>query len=216
VPRRPMPVARRRFRRSVLARTATAALLAALALAGCVRTSPRAERWDVRWASLEASGPRWRPGEEFTLASYEPGPAGVRVTRRTWVLLGRDGGEGTFELRGAGGSDTVVRLPFHADVPTRPHAGVAPGRSTYPYAGGLVHVTVPAGRFRCARTWRQAVAPDGTPLRVDEWWAIGVPFPVQRWTRRESRAEALDAPPRRPADLRAGTEWMVLERLSRP
>jgi hypothetical protein len=53
-------------------------------------------------------------------------------------------------------------------------------------------------------------------MRVDEWWAPGLPLPVQRWTRWEGVIDTLREPPRRVADVRVGTTWTVLEAIRRP
>ncbi len=77
-------------------------------------------------------------------------------------------------------------------------------------------VRVPAGAFRCTRTVRSVEASDGAMMRVDEWWAPGVPVPVQTWTRWQGVADSLPAAPRSAGELPVGTSWQVLEAVRRP
>lgn len=185
------------------------------ASAGRTQQPVRAVSWDRRWSALARSGPRWRTGAEFVLLTREGRLEGVRASRERWLLLRRDTLGGDFELQHSGRPARVSWLPFHPavpDLPMRSHAL----HGVHPCAGGLVAVTVPAGRFRCGRTWRNAEARDGAPERVDEWWAPGIPVPVQRWTRRSDVVDTLAAPPRRVADMLVGTEWAVLERIRQP
>jgi hypothetical protein len=110
----------------------------------------------------------------------------------------------------------VVALPLHPRAPDLlpRHGGEAHG--CYAYASGFERVKVPAGSFRCGRTWRNFEERDGRVMRVDEWWAPGIPVAVQSWTRWEGVADSLFSPPRRAADVRVGTEWAVLERIRQP
>jgi hypothetical protein len=176
-----------------------------------VRTADRDQRWPV----LARSGARWHDGAEFVLLTRARGPQGVRSSRERWVLLRRDSLGGDFELQPADAAARVQWLPFY---PAAPGATARPGRDAGVHlcAGALAPVKVPAGRCRCARTWREATAPGGAQVRVDEWWAPGIPVPVQRWTRRRGAADTLAAPPRRAADVRPGAGWAVLERIRRP
>ncbi len=198
----------------------TAALTAALAMvlhAGVhgARSAPRGGQWDRRWPALARSGPRWREGAEFVMLAREGLLEGVSASRERWLLLRRDSIGGDFEVQRPDQAARVCWLPFHPAVPGLPlRSRRSPG--VHPYACGLVAVTVPAGRFRCGRTWRNIEARDGVVMRVDEWWAPGVPVPVQRWTRWEGDADALAVPPRRVADMLVGTEWAVLERIRQP
>ena len=182
--------------------------------AGGDRTPPpvRSVPWDRSWPTLVRSGPRWRNGAEFVLLTREGRLEGVRTSRERWLLLRRDTLGGDFEVQRSGRPARVSWLPFHPDVPDLPMRSRRL-HGVHPCAGGLVAVTVPAGRFRCGRTWRNAEARDGAPERVDEWWAPGIPVPVQRWTRRVGVVDTLVPPPRRVADMLVGTEWAVLERI---
>jgi hypothetical protein len=194
------------------------ALLLALS-AGCdrARVHAPAVEWAERWSHVANAGPRWRTGAELLVVTREGRPAGVRTVRERWVLLRRDSLAGQFEVRRDGRAATVVGLPFHAPGPhlMLGYGGVA-RHGRYAYATGFEKVTVPAGRFRCGRTWRTFEEDDGRMMRVDEWWAPGIPVPVQSWTRWEGVVDTLYAPPRRVADVHVGTEWAVLERIRQP
>ena len=193
-------------------RVPAAAMLALLA--GCHVGGGTAPDWDARWPGLVSAGRGWRAGAEFVVASHEGTPVGVAVSRERWTLLRRDSIEGDFERARDGRPATVVTLPFHADVPRVPYGGGRGG--VYPCVGGFVSVRVPAGRFRCGHTWRDREEPDGRVMRVDEWWAPGVPVPVQSWTRWEGVVDSLGPAPRRAADVRVGTTWAVLQSIRRP
>jgi hypothetical protein len=197
---------------------AVAAALVLATVPACERAQVAATRatWEARWPALARAGRHWRPGVQFLVTTYERGPEGVRRSRERWTLLQRDSVAGDFELVREGLPARVLRLPFHAGVPRLSGPGASRGPGLHPVGEGFVHVHVPQGRFTCGRTWRTRKERDGTVVRVDEWWAPGVPVPVQRWTRREDAAEALHDPPPRAAALRAGTTWSVLEAVRRP
>jgi hypothetical protein len=195
---------------------AAGVVLLALALAGCLGQPSTREQWDQRWPALEREGRHWKRGAEFTLVTREGRPEGVRETREQWQLLRRDSLDGTFEVRRTGAAAVVTTPPVHPGVPVVPIGTGGHTRGVYPVSGSFVSVSVPAGRFRCGHTWRTTEMHDGAVMRVDEWWAPGVPVPVQRWTRWEGVADTLYSPPARAADVRVGTEWTVLERVRRP
>ncbi len=198
---------------------AAAAAVALVCLASCDRPSAKVASagWSERWPQLANSGPRWRPGAELVVLTRTGQPGGASAVRERWVLLQRDSAGGQFEVRREDGATVIVALPFH---PRGPHLMLGYGgiaqRGRYAYATGFEKVSVPAGSFRCGRTWRSFEERDGRMMRVDEWWAPGIPVPVQRWTRWEGVVDTLYAPPRRAADVRAGTEWAVLERIRQP
>ncbi len=187
----------------------------ALALAGCGGGHPVARHadWDDRWPALARAGERWRPGVEFTVLTRTGTDAGPQTQRERWTLLKRDSVGGDFEITRVGHAPTVRWERFHPAVPRVPMYGSSGRNALYPVVGGLVPVTVPAGRFRCGHTWRSFTLSDGAVMREDAWWAPGIPVPVQRWVRWEGVADTLRSPPKRAADVRYGTEWAVLERI---
>ncbi len=195
-----------------------AAGVLALSLVGCGGGAPAARDadWDDRWPALSRAGRRWQPGAEFTVVTRKGTAAGPETKRERWTLLKRDSAGGDFEITRAGHAPIVHGERFHPAVPSVPMYGSSGRNAIYPCVGGLVPVTVPAGRFRCGHTWRSFTLSDGAVMREDAWWAPGIPVPVQRWVRWEGVADTLAAPPKRAADVRYGTEWAVLERVRRP
>ncbi len=190
-----------------------------VALAGCVHSRAHDAEWASHWQRYGRGGPRWHVGTEFVLAVREDRPEGVRTTRERFVLIRRDSVEGVFERVRDGGRPSLVTLAFHPPGPVIPIGGGSSGRRTrgrYPISDGLVAVGVPAGRFRRGRTWRDSEERDGRVMRTDEWWAPGVPFAVQSWTRWEGVADTLYEPPRRETQMRVGTRWVVLESIRHP
>jgi len=200
----------------LLASVLALATLAALSACERQRTHGAAASWGERWAGLAHEGPRWHAGAELVVVTREGRPGGPLATRERWVLLRRDSVSGQFECQRDGEPPFVVAMRFHPKSPSvvLGYGGAARGR--FAYATGLERVKVPAGSFRCGRTWRTVEEDDGRMMRVDEWWAPGIPVPVQSWTRWEGVADTLYAPPRRAADVRVGTEWAVLERIRQP
>jgi hypothetical protein len=205
-------------RRGALAcAVALSLLLAGLAACDRPRTRGHSAQWDEHWRDLARSGPHWRPGVELVVVTREGRPEGARATRERWVLLRRDSVEGQFERQRDGASATVVAMPFHPDGPSVVIGyGGRARHGRYAYATGFENVHVPAGRFRCGRTWRTVQEHDGRVMRVDEWWSPGVPVPVQTWKRWEGVIDTLYSPPHRAADVRVGTTWAVLESIRRP
>ncbi len=197
---------------------ALALLVALAALAGCMRTRTRSRDadWATHWSRYARNGPRWRVGTEFVLAVHEDRPEGVRTTRERFVLIRRDSLEGVFERVREQGRPSLVTLAFHPRGPKVPIGFGGRVRGRYPVSDGFVPVTVPAGRFRSVRTWRDREESDGRVMRIDEWWSPGVPFAVQSWTRWEGVADTLHEPPRREAQMRVGTRWVVLESVRHP
>ncbi len=181
-----------------------AALVVAALVAGC--------------GGGEAPGRPWPVGTEVVVAEHESRPEGVVTHRDRWRLVEADSANARFERRRDGAP--ADQVPVTEWVPLRaglPAGRLGRGRGRV-YEGGTdpQAVRVPAGRFRCARTVHAFEASDGAILRVDEWWAPGIPVPVQRWVRWEGIVDSIGGPPRRPGDLPVGTTWAVLESIQRP
>lgn len=152
-----------------------------------------------------------RPGDQFVLARKAATPGGLQVERETWTLADTAGGALRWRVVRAG-----VAPREHLSTSADLAAGRPPVRRGRRLAEQGVRVRVPAGEFVCARRTRTFEESGGRVMQVDEWWAPGVPVPVQRWTRWSGLPERLRlAPPRRDADLVLGAEWAVLERAPR-
>lgn len=153
-----------------------------------------------------------RPGDAWVLRTNEPTPWGPRVRRERWVATAVGGDVVEFRVERAAGATGSDWVPAPSATVSR--AGLA-HRATAEGAR-LVRVRVPAGRYPCARRTRSRTEREGRVVQVDEWWAPGVPVPVQRWSRWNAHAQGpLRDPPRREADQALGTAWTVLERAPR-
>lgn len=146
-----------------------------------------------------------RLGDCWVLLTRVPTPSGMREERTECVLADTVSGQGRFESRRDGGRVLSKWRALRGEAPSRERDG-EPGAS-------LERLRVPAGAFSCRRTTTTFTERNGRVMRVDEWWAQGVPVPVQRYVRWQGLADArLHAPPGRPADLILGSELSVLER----
>ncbi len=160
----------------------------------------------------------WPVGTEVVVVEHESRPEGVVTHRDRWRLVEADSANARFERRRDGAP--ADRGPVSEWVALR--AGVPDGRlgraRRRAYDAGVDPrvVGVPAGRFRCRRTVRSYEASDGAMMRVDEWWAPGIPVPVQRWVRWQGIVDSIGGPPRQAGDLPVGTTWAVLESIRRP
>lgn len=162
-------------------------------------------------AGCARPAPEPRPGDEFVLARKERVPLEVRVERETWTLADTSGGLMRWRVAVDGAPPRVVRTT-RADLA----AGLPAVRRGRRLAAGDVTVRVPSGTFRCRRFTRTFEEGGGRVMDVDEWWARGVPVPVQRWTRWSGLPDRLRrTPPARDADLVPGSELVVLERAPR-
>ena len=136
--------------------SALAGVLALAVLAAC--EGPRARvpavGWGERWAGLAHDGPRWHAGTEFVVVTCEGRPGGALATRERWSLLQRDSVAGQFEYQREGEPSIVVAMRFHPRGPSVVLGDGGAARGRYAYATGLEKVKVPAGSFRCGRTWR--------------------------------------------------------------
>ena len=153
---------------------------------------------------------------QLVVVTHEGRPGGPRTSAEHWELVSRDSATGTFEVRPDGGPSRLVSLEFHPPSPPGDYRHDRGNGRTRDYPRDFEHVNVPAGRFRCGRTWRDYEEPDGRVMRVDEWWTPGIPVPVQSWTRWEGVVDTLADPPRHAKDVRVGTSWSVLERMRQP
>ena len=168
----------------------------AVALAGCA--PPGAP------AGARARMPR--PGDAYVVLTRESTPSGMVEHRETWTLLDTSTSQGRFAIARDGAIRTTQ---WRRLGPVMPRSARRMGQRTE-------RVTIPAGTYECARTMRTFEEQGGRVMRVDEWWAPGVPTPVQRWTRWQGLPDAmLHAPPRRPENLVMGAEWTVLEHAPR-
>lgn len=174
-------------------RAALAAAVLAAVLSGCRAPA----------GGGAAAPPAFRPGDTWVLRTIEPSPWGPRERRERWVVEAIRDGYAEFRVEGSRGRVTTEWRPLPPADPPSPVT--ADGRRE--------RVRVPAGSFRCERRVRSRTEPEGRVVQVDEWWAPGVPVPVQRWTRWNAHAAGpLRDPPRRAADQPLGTAWTVLER----
>lgn len=181
-------------------------------------TSTRGKRegddWRNSWGEFRNRPLPYGVGTEFAIAEHQM-QGGVRSTKRTTCTLNTISLEdGVFQCRSGDGPITTRVFPLHPRLVGRVY-GYGEAATMYPLPGPLVRTVVPAGSFRCARTTRHRQLGDGTILRVDEWWAPQVPFPVQRWERPEADVDRLYAPPKSVAALPEGCIWAVLERIER-
>ncbi len=143
------------------------------------------------------------PGDTYVLLERQRTPSGTVEVRETWQLADTLQGHGRFVVSRAG---RVSERSRQLDRASR--RGDAAAR--------LESVRVPAGSFRCRRTQRGFTEHNGRVMRVDEWWAAGVPVPVQRWSRWNGLPPArFEHAPRDTGELVMGAEWTVLERAPR-
>lgn len=198
------------------ARTALLVVLIAMPFlaAGCRHGRP-APGWDQEWAALRRLPPPYGVGSEFVVAVHDRTPDGPRTRRFRYVLREIRDSDGVFDCTGADGITRPATHRLHPAVPRVPRYGSQGRRGIYPYAEPLREVRVPAGTFRCGRTWTTRERNGGLVMRVDEWWSPNLPFAVQRWERAEQDVDrGLRTPPATPDSLPAGTEWSVLESVS--
>ena len=155
--------------------------------------------------------PAVHAGSRYTLATHEGTPWGTRTTRETWDVREVQG-ERMLVARQVEGRDPVESWVSVRPRVTRmgPYSGSPRGRRVATDAAPRP-VVVPAGRFRCARTTRTHTLGNGMVMHTEEWWAPGVPVPVQRWTIWSGNREELRDPPRAPERVPIGTTWAVLE-----
>lgn len=143
------------------------------------------------------------PGDTYVLLERQSTPDGIVEVRETWRLADTLQGQGRFEVHRAS------RVSERSNRLDRADAGADP-------AARLVSVRVPAGSYRCRRTQRGFTERNGRVMRVDEWWAAGVPVPVQRWSRWNGLPpDRFEHVPRDTGELVMGAEWTVLERAPR-
>lgn len=153
-----------------------------------------------------------RPGDAWVLRTNEPSPSGPRVRRERWIADAVRGDIVEFRVERASGAAGSGWTP--APPATVSRTGLAQRAAAD--GARIERVRVPAGRYPCARRARTRTEREGRVVQVDEWWAPGVPVPVQRWSRWNAHAQGpLRDPPRREADQPLGTAWTVLERAPR-